>query len=136
MSFKINYGAKQKTGIFTKKEKPVKIAYATDEPNIEIDAAQELTELQKAFRVKAQAEKATKDKNLEGVFWSCIVFKSQEQRDELLQLLGIFGSDEENVFLNGQKLLNALKGRHEDVKTVPPGKFKVSKDILSLSMQP
>lgn len=90
------------------------MSYKSETPDIEADAEEELTELQKAFREKARKEKELQDKNVDTEFWSCIVFKSRQQRDEFCQLLGV--SEEDSQYLNGQKLIKALQLRIEQVE--------------------
>jgi hypothetical protein len=136
MSKGIQFGMKNKKGggMFEKKVKPVDIKYSSDEPNIEQDAEVELTELQKQFREKAKQEAELKEKNTSSEFWSMIVFKTQEQRDQFYEMLGV--TSEDNQYINGQKLIRALEMKIETFNEKTPGKFKVNRDILDLSIKP
>lgn len=131
-NFKIKFGSKKSKGLFEKQ--PVKIKYS-EPPNIEKDAEIELNELQAAFRDKAKAEKELKEKNVDGVFWSCVVFKTQEQRDRFLELLSLTGSDEQMLFVNGQKLIKALELKIDQIEMKTPGKFRCNKEIADLAMK-
>lgn len=129
---KINFGSKSNTSIFAKKEKPAAVQYSSDTPDIESDCIDELTDLQKAFREKAKKEKELQDKNTSSDFWSCIVFQNEEQRNRFYELLGL--KEEDNQYINGRKLIQALEMQIDTMETKAPGKFKCNKDILQLAI--
>ncbi|HRQ17719.1 MAG TPA: hypothetical protein PL085_11625 [Agriterribacter sp.] len=134
-NFKIKFGGNKSKPLFEKKVKYAKVQYG-EAKDIEKDAEMELNELQLAFRekAKAKAEKELQDKNTEGDFFSCIVFKDQNQRDQFLELLGI--NEVDGQYINGQKLITALELRIAHLNEKAPGKFRCNKDILELSMVP
>lgn len=134
ISFAGNKGSKSKKPLFEKKVKPVSVKYNSEDPNIEDDAEVELTELQVKFRENAKREKELKEKNTSSEFWSCIIFKTQEQRDQFYELLGVKSDD--NQYIDGQKLIKALEMKIETYNEKAPGKFKVNKEILNLSVNP
>lgn len=131
---KINFGAKPGKNIFEKTAKTAKIQYSSEVPNIEKDAQEELTELQIQFRQKAKAEKELQDKNTNSDFWSCVIFKTQDERDQFLKLLGITAED--NQYINGSKLIKALELKMEEIQVKTPGRFRCNKDIFDLSLTP
>ena len=121
--------------LFTKiPKKPPVVSFSSKEKDIESDAKDELSALQVAFREKAKKEKELMDKNTSSEFWSCIVFKTQEQRDKFYELLGV--KSEDNQYINGQRLIKALELAIDTVEGGNPGKFKCNKDILALSVNP
>lgn len=132
-NFKIGFTSKKAKPLFENKPKYVNIEYP-GQPNVEVDSEVELTELQKKFRENAKKEKELKEKNTSSEFWSCIVFETQEQRDAFYSLLGMNEAD--NQYINGKKLIKALGLKIETDQLTAPGKFKVNKDIVSLSMKP
>ena len=132
---KINFGSSKPGGsIFNKNKKAAKVHYKSDTPNIEDDAVTELTALQIAFREKAAQEKALQDQNVEGDYFSVIVFKNQAQRDRFYELLGV--KEDDLQYVNGDKLIKALELKIEEVNQKTPGRFKCNKEILNLSINP
>jgi hypothetical protein len=124
---KINYGNGKLA------PKPVHKINYPGEPNIEVDSEVELNELQVAFREKAKAEKDMQVKNTDSEFWSCVVFKTKEQRDSFLKLLNI--NEEDAQYINGQKLIKALELRIEQIEEKAPGKFRCNAEILELCIK-
>lgn len=126
---KINFGGTS----FGVKKKPVKIIYS-DKENIEADSLTELNELQIAFREKAKKEKELQDTNTDSEFWSCIVFRNRQQRDQLYEILKISQTD--NQYINGKKLIDALELKINIIEAKQPGKFRCNAEILNLSIEP
>lgn len=133
-NYKINFGGKKAKPLFEKKVDTPVIDYGDGQPDIEHDAKTELTQLRAEFREKAKKEQELKAKNTSSEFWSCIVFQDQEQRDRFFQLMGI--TEPDNQYINGLKLIKALELKMDSLETSQPGKFKVNRDILKLSIKP
>ena len=128
---KINYG-----GTFAEKQIPKsklrKIEYPVGKANTERDSDIELTELQKDFKEAAKKETQLKDSNTNADFFSVVVFKTKSQRDDFLSLLGI--KSEDNQYINGEKLIQALELSIQQVNLKDPGKFKCNTEVLNLAM--
>lgn len=129
---KITFGSKQKKPLFGNSNL-IKLKYANPK-NIEADAKMELNELQIAFRDKAKAEKDLQDKNTGGDYFTCIIFKDQDQRDQFFALLNITGDDLQ--YINGQNLIKALEMNIQHIESTTPGKFRCNREILALSLKP
>jgi hypothetical protein len=114
--------------------KVTKVAYTNPkEKNIEQDSLDELTELQKQFKENAKKERELKAQNTNSEFWSCLIFKTQEQRNQFMELLGL--SQDDYQYVDGQKLIKALGLKIEEIKLRNPGKFKCNAGILELAMK-
>lgn len=87
-----------------------------------------------AFREKAKEEAVLKEKNTSSEFWSCVVFRDQNQRDRFFELLGI--KEKDNQYINGKKLIKALELKIDLLEEKSPGKFRCNKEILELSINP
>lgn len=133
-SKKIAYGGLfKKPGPATTTVVTKKLDYGDGDPNLEQDAETELTELQKEFKESARKETELKEQNTSSEYYSVIVFKTQAQRDQFYEQLGITHDD--NQYIDGQKLIKALQLKIDEINLKNPGRFKCNAEILNLAFE-
>lgn len=134
MKSKINFGAKNLPS--AKKIKTTPVQYTSPTPDLQQDSIDELSELEKQmkeqFKAKAKHEAALKDANTSTEFYSVIVFKTEAQRDDFLDKIGI--RERDNRFISGERFSQAVGINVEKVNLKNPGKFQCNKDIANLAL--
>ncbi len=75
------------------------------ELNIEIDSLDEVQELKKKFTENAKKEESQRDQQHDSEFWFAVYFKTREQKETFLKLVGIINDDK---YINGSELAKKL----------------------------
>jgi len=114
--------------IFKVKKQPKEINYKSEVPNVEQDSIDEISEITKKRRHETQVF----ENNTNANFFSCLIFNTQEQRDEFIKKVGI--EVEDGQYINGLELAEKIGITIESKSRPAPKEFKVSSKLVDLCM--
>lgn len=99
--------------------------------SIEQDCAEELKEMENAFKDRAQAEERRKIKSTDSEYWVCLCFQTREEVEEFIRKTGWAKPDQK--YIDGRKAAKAMNITLESLDNSGYGKVKVDKTYAAMS---
>jgi len=99
--------------------------------DIELDCAEELTEVQQGFRSRTKAETDRKNHVTDSAFWVCLCFQTRDQVEEFLRASKLAKPGEK--YIDGRKVAAAL-GVAIPADPVWPSAKKTNKKLAEMAM--
>lgn len=101
--------------------------------DVERDSLEEMSEVLKGFKQRAQQEEGRYWQTVDSEYWVCLCFQTREQKEEFLQKLGLLMLGDK--YLDGLEVAQKL-GVEIESPTPPMPRLRIPADMKGIALQP